>query len=356
MFPLSSDILMLSDEAAVLAEKGILLFANASAKEILGADCVGKSVAALFGSEIAEVQAPSFVADIPLSGERRTVRVSRSEGVQLIFLSRPDTSPSLLTNAYLCSMRNSLSNLGLALEHLRSRLNNAQAEGVAELLSDSLAALNKSYFMATRLLSNASSAYALFHGGLAMSCSAVDLVALCETTIETLRLLLPGISFRLRADTHPILWADPGLLHSLLLNLVSNCIHHAKGLTSVSLGVLSTHEHVILSVSDDGCGVPPEQMHSIFSRYRYEFSMNDLISGAGLGLTVARGIAEAHGGILLLESREGKGTTVRASLARGSVPTEMRSQEVAYLTGMRELLIELADVLPDDCFRERFLD
>lgn len=352
MFPLSSDILMLSDEAAVLAEKGILLFANASAKEILGADCVGKSVAALLGPEIAEVQAPSFVADIPLSGERRTVRVSRAEGVQLIFLSRPDTSPALLSSAYLCSMRNSLSNLGLSLEQLRSRLDDVQDEK----LTKSLAALTKSYYTAARLLSNASNAYALFHGGLATKRSAVDLVSLCEELTGTLRMLLPEISFRLRTDARPILWADPVLLHSLLLNLISNCIHHAKGLTSVSLGVLCTNEHVILSVSDDGCGVRPEQMHSIFSRYRYEFSMNDLVSGAGLGLTVARGIAEAHGGILLLESREGKGTTVRASLTRSSVPTGMRSEETAYQTGIRELLIGLADALPADCFRAQFLD
>jgi len=352
MFPLSSDILTLTDEAAVLAEKGSIRFANAGARECLGEDCVGKSVAAVFGPDIAGVQAPSFAADVSLSCGRRLVRVSRAEGVELIFLARPDPKPELLSSAFLYTMRSHLATLELLNEQLRGRPDLA---GDERLMRD-LAAASKCCFSFSRLLSNASNAYAIFRGELPVKSAAVDPAALCTALADTLGPMLPEIRFCVRADAHPLLWADPDLLHSLLLNLISNSVRHAAGLSTISLGVLSTSEHVILSVSDDGCGIRPDQLHDIFSRYRYGFGLTDLSAGAGLGLTVVRGIAEAHGGILLLESREGRGTTVRVSLSRGHGTGELRAPESVYLTGMREILTGMADCLPADCFREKYLD
>ena len=352
MFPLSSDILTLTDEAAVLAERGRIRFANAGARECLGEDCVGKSVAAAFGPEIAGMQAPTFAADVPLPGGRRIVRVSRAEGAELIFLSRPEPKPELVSGAFLYAMRSQLSSLSLANEQLRGR---AETLG-DEALSADLAAANKCYFSFARLLSNAANAYAIFKNELAVKPTAVDPAGVCSALADTLGALLPDLRFCVRAEARPIVWADMELLHCLLLNLVSNSVRHGTGLTTVSLGVMSTNEHVILSVSDDGCGIRADQLHSIFCRYRSGFSLNDLSAGAGLGLTVVRGIAEAHGGILLLESREGSGTTVRVSLSRGVGHEKLRAEQPAYLCGMRELLTGLADCLPTDAFRESYMD
>ena len=60
MLTVSSKVLSLSAEAAVLVRGGRVVFANPAACALLGADCVGVSVAALFGREIAETQATSF--------------------------------------------------------------------------------------------------------------------------------------------------------------------------------------------------------------------------------------------------------------------------------------------------------
>ena len=62
MFPLPSELLSLSGEAAALLRDRRLVYANAAARSVLGEDCVGKDIRALFGSEIAETQAPSFAA------------------------------------------------------------------------------------------------------------------------------------------------------------------------------------------------------------------------------------------------------------------------------------------------------
>ena len=266
-----------------------------------------------FGPEIAGSQASSFAAGVTLSCGRQLVRVTRMDGVQLFFLSRPEPMPALLSSAFLYAMRTSLANLNLAVEQLRARLE-VEKDPV---LASGFAAVNKSYFSFARLLSNASNAYAIFRKELAVKPAAVDLAALCEDLTGTLQTLCPAVEFRIRIDGRPVLWADPDLLHALLLNLISNSLRHAEGLTTISLGVLCTNEHAVLSVSDDGCGIAPERLHAIFSRYRYGFQMNDLSAGAGLGLTVARGITEAHGGTLLLESRGG------SSAARCASPLEL---------------------------------
>ena len=85
--------------------------------------------------------------------------------------------------------------------------------------------------------------------------------------------------------------------------------------------------------------------------------MESMLSGAGLGLTVARSAAHLHGGTLLLESRQGKGTTVRVSLSRHSEVLGLRSPGESMEEGnMKAVLIGLADCLPDECYTERYMD
>ena len=76
--------------------------------------------------------------------------------------------------------------------------------------------------------------------------------------------------------------------------------------------------------------------------------------GAGLGLSAARGIAQLHGGTLLLESRPDQGTLVQVSFSRRSVATRMQMD--SDLCSMRDLLLGLADCLPLSCFEGKYLD
>jgi signal transduction histidine kinase len=77
---------------------------------------------------------------------------------------------------------------------------------------------------------------------------------------------------------------------------------------------------VIVSVVDTGAGIPADQLPHVFDRF-FQVSSGRRGSrhGAGLGLTIARGIVEAHGGTISIESALGRGTTVRFTLpgARG---------------------------------------
>ena len=70
-----------------------------------------------------------------------------------------------------------------------------------------------------------------------------------------------------------------------------------------------------------------------------------------------RGIAEAHGGALMLESREGMGTMVRVSLSRSLAGAgKLRDDPKAYTSSMERLLTGLAPCLPEECFGGKYLD
>ena len=84
--------------------------------------------------------------------------------------------------------------------------------------------------------------------------------------------------------------------------------------------------------------------------------MGSLLSGAGLGLTVARSVAQLHQGTLLLESRQDKGTTVRVSLSRHLSGHRRSGSQNPWENDMQSILTALADSLPDDCYTERYLD
>lgn len=96
MLMISADVLALSSEAAVLVRAGRIQFANSAAKAILGEGCVGSTVKSVFGVEIAEAQAASFVGDLPIGGVRYIIRVTSMEGVRAVFLTKHEESAALI--------------------------------------------------------------------------------------------------------------------------------------------------------------------------------------------------------------------------------------------------------------------
>jgi signal transduction histidine kinase len=73
----------------------------------------------------------------------------------------------------------------------------------------------------------------------------------------------------------------------------------------------------VVSVSDTGCGIPPEELPKIFDRfYQVERVVTRKTGGTGLGLAIVKNIVEAHGGKIWVTSRVGEGTTFYFTLPR----------------------------------------
>ncbi len=107
-----------------------------------------------------------------------------------------------------------------------------------------------------------------------------------------------------------VVTADRRKLKRVLDNLISNALKYGKPGGTVVLKGERYGQGVILSVSDDGRGIPSQALSHVFdSFYRADSARSSSIPGSGLGLAICRSIAESHHGKLWLTSREGEGTT-----------------------------------------------
>ena len=124
-----------------------------------------------------------------------------------------------------------------------------------------------------------------------------------------------GIAFALGASTGAHLVGDRFSLERMLGNLVDNAIRFTPGGGKVTLAAHAASDGVVLEVSDTGIGMTPERLSSLSQPFAYgDAALTRDREGAGLGLAMARTIAELNGGRLAIDSRPGLGTTVAVSL------------------------------------------
>jgi two-component system OmpR family sensor kinase/two-component system sensor histidine kinase BaeS len=117
-------------------------------------------------------------------------------------------------------------------------------------------------------------------------------------------------------EVDPVVMA-PEKVSRVLINLISNAVRHtpAGGTITVEACRKGDDDQVCVDVRDTGEGIPTSDLPHIFERfYRGEKSRSRATGGAGLGLAIAKGIIEAHGGQLWVESQVGKGSTFSFTL------------------------------------------
>jgi signal transduction histidine kinase len=157
-------------------------------------------------------------------------------------------------------------------------------------------------------------------GRLAVSAHDVEPSPLVEAALHALRALSESGGVTLTAtydEPLPEVHADPDRVTQLLSNLVGNALKFtpAGGRVDVRVQPNGDGAGVMVSVVDTGEGIPADRLPHVFDRfYQVSGGRAGRRHGAGLGLPIARGIVEAHGGTISLESVAGRGTTVRFTL------------------------------------------
>lgn len=160
-------------------------------------------------------------------------------------------------------------------------------------------------------------------GQIPVNSQPVTIASILDAVAAEGSLLYPkGAPVTVQADSALTLCADPHLLHRLFSNLVGNALRHTPPSGRVALIARAEPGAIVVEVSDTGEGIPEEHLPHVTERfYRVDAARartSPLGGGTGLGLPIARAIAEAHGGTLTVTSARGRGTTVRVSLAAGS--------------------------------------
>jgi heavy metal sensor kinase len=133
-----------------------------------------------------------------------------------------------------------------------------------------------------------------------------ELIADCVRSMRNIA-AARGVTLEHTADTETVIEADEELVHRMLLNLIDNALKFTSAGGRVTVQATAG----VIRVSDTGSGIPPEDQGRIFERF---FRADRTTGGAGLGLPIARWIAEAHGGSLTLERSDAGGTTFKIEL------------------------------------------
>jgi signal transduction histidine kinase len=101
----------------------------------------------------------------------------------------------------------------------------------------------------------------------------------------------------------------------LLDNLMSNAIKYTPTGGRVEARLRPEDGRAVLEIQDSGVGIPEEEQQFVFERFfRASTAAADGTPGVGLGLTIAKAIADAHGGLIEVEGNEGAGATFRVEL------------------------------------------
>lgn len=134
-----------------------------------------------------------------------------------------------------------------------------------------------------------------------------DLTECCQNAMERIRhRLRPGVKLTFTiSDDHFILKTDDLRLQQLLNNLLSNAVKFTEhGEVNLDCRVDRENHQVVFSVTDTGCGIPPDRREDIFDRF---VKVDEFIPGAGLGLPICRTIAGRLGGTLTVDPAYDRG-------------------------------------------------
>ncbi len=201
-------------------------------------------------------------------------------------------------------LRTPLSNIRGYLEAMR--------DGVMSADAATLDSVHEEVLLLTRLIEDLQELALAESGQIALYIQPCDLADLVRKAVAAVgpRAEAKGISISGDAPGNAQIQADPERIGQVLRNLLVNAVNYTPSGGKVRVMVDRRADEVEVSVEDTGIGIPEEELPYVFERfYRVDKSRSRATGGVGLGLTIAKRLAEAHGGRITARSQVGKGST-----------------------------------------------
>jgi signal transduction histidine kinase len=255
------------------------------------------------------------------SGCRRQVLVTRSELTQeggsplclytvqdFAYLTHASGQREELLHSVAHELRTPLSSLKTAAGVLREEAGRLAPQEIDRLTESILRTVQR----LDTLMGDMLSAGAIQAGRLVVHPLDEALDRLVQEAIEGVSLLIEtrqqSVDVRLPTPAPRVL-ADRRAIGRVLANLITNAIKYGPDHGVITISARPAIHCVEVSVADQGPGIPAEEQAGLFERY-YRARPSPQTPGVGLGLAIARGVVEAHGGEIGIESRLGEGTRV----------------------------------------------
>jgi two-component system, OmpR family, sensor histidine kinase KdpD len=141
-----------------------------------------------------------------------------------------------------------------------------------------------------------------------------DVAELVADVADRLAPLAAGhrLSTRVEPDL-PVAFFDYVEIAQVLINLIQNAVKYTPSGTAISVAARRSGGAIELAVADTGPGIPPQKIPHLFEKF-YRAEDSGRVPGTGIGLAICKGLVEAHGGRIWVESRVGEGTTFRFTI------------------------------------------
>jgi two-component system sensor histidine kinase KdpD len=151
-------------------------------------------------------------------------------------------------------------------------------------------------------------------GGLQLAPELCDVQDLIGSALQQAERIVDGRPVRTSVPADlPLVTMDFVLMVQVLVNLLDNAVKYSAADTFIDVSAHIEGLELHIQVADRGIGIPPADLERVFDKF-YRVQRPGAVSGSGLGLSIGKGIMEAHGGRIWAESREGGGTLVTLAL------------------------------------------
>lgn len=188
-------------------------------------------------------------------------------------------------------------------------------ERIGEADPESISAIQVEIERMTRLVGDLLLLARADSGGLPLERRPVELDNILFEIYRQIAVVNPPVEVKLSEVDQATVMGDADRLKQLFINLVENAIKYTPAGGTVELSLFKKDDKVHFEVCDTGIGIPPENLPHIFDRfYRVDKARARAHGGSGLGLSIAKWIATAHGGSIRVKSQPGEGTTFTVTL------------------------------------------
>lgn len=355
------DLFELSQQPMLAVEDHKIVIANTPALRLFGRELAGEPARRVLPPQIFSAAGSEYICSTIIKGSSYSACVRHvGETMYVYFSSDQNTEDSslYLSEQMMNSLLSSLNNINAAAYLMGKRLEPSADEKLLRYM----AVLRHNYFCLHHNLLNLDTLLKLDKGQLYLHRRDLNLALLCSGLVSSVSHLTAKYGVELDFSTaHGELNAelDHEKTERIILNILSNCYAHS-GCSRIVMRLERSGNSALISIDDNGCGIPQNRLANLFSRWEPPLGtspLTDMATGK-LGLKVARGLAQAQDGALVLSSVPGSGTSVRILLPLETSGRLVLRSETDFPPGcgMHGLLSELAWLLDDSYFEEKYTD